>query len=240
MKPPGGRPGGFFFLEGKRATDAGAAPYPCERAFVAEPHQDLATKTHDGFASALTPHSEPQSRRRSSATSCPLQRSPLLFRDLRRCCRYRACPHRSGSRPASHSGAGGFRRPIPVPGRMGRSCRSQRIRRPQCVRLVLVAQLLLGGAPELFLAALGLAGLLPQAMRTLSDVLLGRLGQLYLLLEARPHPGGYGGLEAGPCGPAIGGDAGPRSQALIMCKSSCAPARRAESILTGEPAAGFG
>lgn len=74
------------------------------------------------------------------------------------------------------------RRPIPVSGRMGRSCRSQRIRRPQRVRLVLVAQLLLGGVPKLFLAAFGPAGLLPQAMRAFSDLLLGRLGQLHLLL----------------------------------------------------------
>ncbi|MEY9179327.1 hypothetical protein ABIG06_001034 [Bradyrhizobium sp. USDA 326] len=223
MKPPGGRPGGFFFLAGKRATDADATPYHAGELSSVTPIK-ISQRKRDGCASALTAHFEPQSRRRFSATSCPLQRSPLLFRDLRRCCRCRACPHRSGNRPASHSkpGAGGFRRPIPAPGRMGRSCRSQRIRRPQCVRLVLVAQLLLGGAPKLFLAALGLAGLLPQAVCALSDVLLGRLGQLYLLLEARPHPGGYGGLEAGPCGPAIGGDAGLRSQASIMCKSSCA------------------
>jgi hypothetical protein len=110
---------------------------------------------------------------------------------------------------------------------MGRSCRSQRIRRPQRVRLVFVAQFLLGGVPKLFLAAFGPAGLLPQAMRAFSDLLLGRLGQLHLLLwKHGPTLGVTGGLEAGPCRPAIGGDAGPRSQASTMCKSSCASASR--------------
>lgn len=38
-----------------------------------------------------------------------------------------------------------------------------------------------------------------------------------------PTLGVLGGLEAGPCRPAIGGDAGPPSQASTMRKSSCAP-----------------
>ena len=158
-----------------------------------------------------------------SATSCRLRRSPRVSRDPRSCCRCRACPHRSGSRRAvrSRPGADGFRRPIPDPGRMGNSCRSQRIRRPQRVRLVFVAQLLLGGAPKFVLAAFGLAGLLPQAVRAVSDLLLGRLGQLHLLLVKRgPTLGGMRGLEAGSRRPAIGGEAGPRIQASIPRGSS--------------------
>ena len=114
---------------------------------------------------------------------------------------------------------------------MDNSCRSQRVRRPQRARLVGVAQLLLGGVPEFVLAALGLAGLLPQLVRAIpdvllgdvlpGDVLLGRIGQLRLLLVKRgPTLGGMGGLEAGPRRPAIGGEAGPRIQASIMRGSS--------------------
>src|SRR4051794_11370638 len=140
----------------------------------------------------------------ASATSCPLRRPPPLLRDLPSCCRCRAFPHRSGSRPVPRSrrGADGLRRPIPDRGRMGISCRSQRIRRPHGVRLVLVAQLLLGRMPEFFLAAFRLARLFPQAVRAFSDVVIGRLRHCISCEETRPHPGGYGGLEAGPCRPA--------------------------------------
>ena len=162
-----------------------------------------------------------------SATSCRLRRSPRAFPDLRSSCRCRACPHRSGSRRTARSrpGADGVRRPIPAPGKTGRSCRSQRIRRSQRVRLVLVAQLLLGRVPEFILAAFGPAGLLPQAVRAFSDLLFGRFGQFSSPLVKHGPPGGHGGLEGGPCRPAIGGNSGPRIQASIMSGSSKARTR---------------
>ena len=131
-----------------------------------------------------------------SATSCRLRRSPRAFPDLRSCCTCRAYPHRSGSRRAARSrpGADGVRRPNPAPGRTGKSCRSQRIRRPQRVRLVLVAQLLLGRVPEFILAAFGPAGLLPQAVRAFSDLLFGRFGQFSSPLVKHGPPWGAWGL----------------------------------------------
>ena len=46
------------------------------------------------------------------------------------------------------------------------------------------------------------AGSLPQSVRAFSDIVIGRLRHCVSCEETRPHPGGYGGLEAGPCRPA--------------------------------------
>ncbi|MGY4506183.1 hypothetical protein ACVWYH_010140 [Bradyrhizobium sp. GM24.11] len=107
--------------------------------------------------------------------------------------------HRSGSRRAfrSRPGANGFRRPIPDPGRIDRSCRSQRIRRPLRIGLVLVAQLLLGRAPKLLITALGLPACShKRCARSLISCSVGS-DNCISSCEARPALGGMGSLEAG-------------------------------------------